>query len=64
MRLLTMPPMTGVASGFITSAPVRGALQVNGVALSEGDAALLDKEPRIVLDHGQDAEVLVFDLAP
>ena len=43
---------------------VRGALHVNGVALAEGDAALLDNEQRIVLDHGQDAEVLVFDLAP
>ena len=26
--------------------------------------ALTDNEQRIVLDHGQDAEVLVFDLAP
>jgi hypothetical protein len=27
-RLLSMPPMTGVASGFITSAPVRQARQL------------------------------------
>ena len=43
---------------------VRGSLHVNGAALSEGDAALLDNEQRIVLNQGQDAEVLVFDLAP
>ena len=43
---------------------IRGALQVNGVALTTGDAALLDNEPSITLTHGQDAEVLVFDLAP
>ena len=42
---------------------VRGALQVNGVALSGGDAAMLDNETTITLSHGQDAEVLVFDLA-
>jgi redox-sensitive bicupin YhaK (pirin superfamily) len=43
---------------------IRGSLQVNGVALAIGDAALLDNEPSIHLTHGQDAEVLVFDLAP
>ncbi len=42
---------------------IRGRLNVNGVALSAGDAALLDDEPSITLDHGDDAEVLVFDLA-
>ena len=42
---------------------VRGALHVNGVALTSGDAALLDNEQTIALTHGQDAEVLVFDLA-
>ena len=42
---------------------IRGALQVNGAALTTGDAALLDNETRITLSHGQDAEVLVFDLA-
>jgi redox-sensitive bicupin YhaK (pirin superfamily) len=39
-------------------------LQVNGVALAAGDAALLDNEATLHLTHGQDAEVLVFDLAP
>ncbi len=43
---------------------IRGALQVNGEALTTGDAALLDNETTITLNHGQDAEVLVFDLAP
>ena len=42
---------------------IRGSLNVNGAALSAGDAALLDGEPSITLDHGDDAEVLVFDLA-
>ena len=42
---------------------IRGALQVNGVALTTGDAALLDNETTIALTHGEDAEVLVFDLA-
>jgi redox-sensitive bicupin YhaK (pirin superfamily) len=43
---------------------IRGELQVNGEALTSGDAALLDNEQTIQLTHGQDAEVLVFDLAP
>src|SRR5574343_450375 len=43
---------------------VRGALSVNGQALQAGDAALLQDEPQIDLAQGQDAEVLVFDLAP
>jgi len=43
---------------------IRGHLTVNGVTLATGDAALLDKEPTIHLTQGQDAEVLVFDLAP
>ena len=42
---------------------VRGELEVNGQKLSGGDAALLDKESRIELKAGRDAEVLVFDLA-
>lgn len=42
---------------------IRGALQVNGQPLGGGDAALLDNEPRVVLEGGRDAEVLVFDLA-
>ena len=43
---------------------VRGALEVNGQPLGTGDAVLLDGERRITLSGGNDAEVLVFDLAP
>jgi redox-sensitive bicupin YhaK (pirin superfamily) len=42
---------------------VRGALDVNGQRLQGGDAALLAQEERIVLEHGDNAEVLVFDLS-
>ena len=41
---------------------VRGTLQVNGAALNAGDAALMAQESQIVLDAGNQAEVLVFDL--
>jgi len=42
---------------------VRGRLHVNGVALAAGDAAKLDGETLLRLDGGDNAEVLVFDLA-
>ena len=42
---------------------VCGALRVNGIALATGDAALIDGETLLTLDHAQDAEVLVFDLS-
>jgi redox-sensitive bicupin YhaK (pirin superfamily) len=42
---------------------VRGALDVNGKRLQAGDAAMLEGESRIALGNGEDAEVLVFDLA-
>ncbi len=42
---------------------VRGALRVNGQPLAAGDAALLENESSLALADGQDAEVLVFDLA-
>ncbi|MDO9114703.1 MAG: pirin family protein [Polaromonas sp.] len=41
---------------------VRGELQVNGQALKAGDALQLEAEGRLLLSHGKDAEVLVFDL--
>jgi redox-sensitive bicupin YhaK (pirin superfamily) len=41
----------------------RGQIDVNGRALSAGDAALLDGEAQLELAHGRAAEVLVFDLA-
>ena len=43
---------------------IRGRLQVNGQTLNAGDAAMLQAEPSLTLTQGQDAEVLVFDLAP
>jgi quercetin 2,3-dioxygenase len=42
---------------------VRGALSANGKALAAGDAAMLKGEAQLTLEQGQDAEVLVFDLA-
>ena len=42
---------------------VRGALSVNGERLHAGDAALLADTATIDLTQGEDAEVLVFDLA-
>lgn len=42
---------------------VRGELQINGQRIAAGDALLLHSESRIMIDHGTDAEVLVFDLA-
>jgi hypothetical protein len=42
---------------------VRGQLHANGQALTAGDAAMLDGEARLVIDHGRGAEVIVFDLA-
>jgi quercetin 2,3-dioxygenase len=41
----------------------RGQVHVNGHALAAGDGARLDGESRLVIDHGRDAEVIVFDLA-
>jgi redox-sensitive bicupin YhaK (pirin superfamily) len=42
---------------------VRGELSVNGTRLTAGDAAKLQGESRLALADGQDAEVLVFELA-
>ncbi|MBX3712023.1 MAG: pirin family protein [Lysobacter sp.] len=41
---------------------VRGEVVVNGHALKAGDALLYRDEPRIGIEQGRDAEVLVFDL--
>lgn len=41
----------------------RGALTVNGRRLQAGDALGLVDEPRLTLEAGEGAEVLVFDLA-
>lgn len=42
---------------------IRGSLMVNGQRLSGGDALALREESQIELGAGEDAEVLVFDLA-
>jgi len=42
----------------------RGRLRVNGELLEGGDAAKLRGEDRLVLEGGEQAEVLVFDLQP
>jgi redox-sensitive bicupin YhaK (pirin superfamily) len=41
---------------------VRGKLTVNGTALSAGDAAKLSGVPEVVLEKGEGAEALLFDL--
>ncbi len=40
----------------------RGSVQANGVSLQVGDAAKLQQEAMLHLSHGEEAEVLVFDL--
>ena len=40
----------------------RGKAVVNGRALSAGDALLYADEPRVEIERGTDAEILVFDL--
>ena len=41
---------------------VRGSLEVNGQVLQAGDALRIENESALVIAHGVDAEVLVFDL--
>jgi quercetin 2,3-dioxygenase len=41
---------------------VRGSLEVNGESLQAGDALRIEDELSVSLDHGHDAEVLLFDL--
>ena len=43
---------------------VSGGLNVNGQVLKAGDALLVSQESELIFSQGQDAEVLVFDLAP
>jgi len=40
----------------------RGKAVVNGIALSAGDALLYADEPRVEIERGEGAEILVFDL--
>jgi redox-sensitive bicupin YhaK (pirin superfamily) len=41
----------------------RGALRLNGEALAAGDGVAIEDETSLVLSHGEDAEVLLFDMA-
>ncbi len=40
----------------------QGAIEANGVALGAGDALQITRDVDLRLEHGEDAEVLVFDL--
>jgi len=55
-------PLDPARKGYVHV--VRGALEVNGRRLGAGDALLLQDESTIGVAGGDDAEVLVFDLAP
>jgi hypothetical protein len=41
---------------------VRGSVHANGVELAGGDALEITDSPKLVIDAGRAAEVLVFDL--
>jgi quercetin 2,3-dioxygenase len=43
---------------------VRGRVRINDRQLEAGDAVTLQGESRLVIEGGENAEVLVFDLAP
>jgi quercetin 2,3-dioxygenase len=54
-----------LASGRLAYVHIaRGEARVNGVSLKAGDAAKIENESKVVIDQGQDAEVLLFDLPP
>ena len=42
---------------------IKGKLEVNGIQLAAGDALLLENECQLQIEHGDQAEVLVFDLS-
>jgi redox-sensitive bicupin YhaK (pirin superfamily) len=41
---------------------VRGSVNVNGQTLAAGDAVRIENETSLSIDHGVDAELLMFDL--
>lgn len=41
----------------------QGSVYLNEIALKAGDGAKIQNESRLVLERGQGAEVLVFDMA-
>ena len=48
--------------GFVYVHVARGSVLLNGTDLHEGDAAMLTGESHLLLDQGDKAEVLVFEL--
>ena len=48
--------------GFVYVYVARGSVLLNGTNLHEGDAAMLTDESHLLLDQGDKAEVLVFEL--
>ena len=42
---------------------VRGTLRLNGEALAAGDGVAIEDETSLVLTEGEDAEILLFDMA-
>lgn len=42
---------------------IKGALQINGISLSTGDALLIEKQSSLLISDGQEAEVMIFDLS-
>jgi redox-sensitive bicupin YhaK (pirin superfamily) len=43
---------------------IRGRLNINGLALAGGDGLMIESESEVALESGDQAEVLLFDLAP
>jgi redox-sensitive bicupin YhaK (pirin superfamily) len=41
----------------------RGALRINGEALAAGDGVAIEDETSLVMNHGEGAEILLFDMA-
>jgi redox-sensitive bicupin YhaK (pirin superfamily) len=41
-----------------------GSVSVNGITLNKGDGLAIDGSGTLIFDRGQDAEFLLFDLAP
>jgi len=52
--------MAAGRKGYVQVA--RGELTVNGIALKAGDALMIADEPKVVLQDGRSAEILLFDM--
>ena len=42
---------------------IRGTITINGQTLTGGDALLIENESKLEINHGENAEVLIFDLS-